>query len=162
YCMAALPERLPPLNALRAFEAAARLLSFKNAARELHVTPGAVSHQIKLLEDHLGVTLFRRLTRALALTPEAEAMLPKVQEGLESLAVGVERVRARQAIAVLTVMAPPNFSARWLVPRLARFTRAHPSIELHVASRSAMIDVRDAAPQPQGAEDAPLVMVRFG
>jgi len=163
--MAALPERLPPLNALRAFEAAARLLSFKNAARELHVTPGAVSHQIKLLEDHLGVTLFRRLTRALELTPEAEAMLPKVQEGLESLAVAVERVRARQAIAVLTVMAPPNFSARWLVPRLARFTRAHPSIELHLASRSAMIDAHGNGPAPlppEGAEDAPRVMVRFG
>jgi LysR family glycine cleavage system transcriptional activator len=163
--MAALPERLPPLNALRAFEAAARLLSFKNAARELHVTPGAVSHQIKLLEDHLGVTLFRRLTRALELTPEAQAMLPKVREGLDSLAAAVERVRARHAVAVLTVMAPPNFSARWLVPRLARFTRAHPSLELHLASRSAMIDAGDngGAPHPpEGAGDAPFVMVRFG
>src|SRR6185437_4306784 len=138
--MARLPERLPPLNALRAFEAAARLLSFKKAAKELHVTPGAVSHQIKVLEEHLGLALFRRLTRALELTPEAVAMLPKVQEGLESLAAAVERVRARQAVAVLTVMAPPNFSARWLMPRLGRFTRAHPSLELHLASRSAMID----------------------
>jgi LysR family transcriptional regulator, glycine cleavage system transcriptional activator len=68
--------RFPPLNALRAFEAAARLLSFKKAAKELYVTPGAVSHQVKLLEDHLGVALFRRLTRALELTPEAHAMLP--------------------------------------------------------------------------------------
>ena len=159
---ALLPERLPPLNALRAFEAAARLLSFKNAARELHVTPGAVSHQIKVLEEHLGVALFRRLTRALELTPEAVAMLPKVQEGLESLAAAVERVRARQAVAVLTVMAPPNFSARWLMPRLGRFTRAHPSLELHLASRSAMIDNASAPHRPEGAEDAPLVMVRFG
>src|SRR5437868_14505822 len=87
--------RLPPLNALRAFEAAARHLSFKNAARELHVTAGAVSHQVKVLEDHLGVALFRRLTRALELTPEAQAMLPKVREGLESLSLALERVRQR-------------------------------------------------------------------
>ncbi len=159
------PERLPPLNALRAFEAAARLLSFKKAAKELHVTPGAVSHQIKLLEDHLGIALFRRLTRALELTAEAQAMLPKVREGLESLAAAVERVRARQASYTLTVMSPPNFASRWLVPRLARFTRSHPNLELHVASRLAMIDGRENgqvhAPR-DAAEDAPMVMVRFG
>src|SRR5690348_15698496 len=129
------PERLPPLNALRAFEAAARLLSFKKAAKELHVTPGAVSHQIKLLEDHLGVALFRRLTRALELTAEAQAMLPKVREGLESLAAAVERARARQESFALTVVTPPNCAARWLVPRLAGFTQSHPKLELHVASR---------------------------
>src|SRR6185369_13545910 len=93
--------RLPPLNALRAFEAAARHLSFKNAAHELHVTPGAVSHQVKILEEHLGVALFRRLTRALELTAEAQAMLPKVREGLESLAVAVERARARDHAGTL-------------------------------------------------------------
>ena len=159
------PERLPPLNALRAFEAAARLLSFKKAAKELHVTPGAVSHQIKLLEDHLGVALFRRLTRALELTAEAQAMLPKVREGLENLAAAVERVRARQASYSLTVIAPPNFAARWLVPRLARFTQSHPALELHVASRLAMIDGREnghVAPPNDAPEDAPVVMVRFG
>ena len=162
--MASLPDRLPPLNALRAFEAAARLLSFKNAARELHVTPGAISHQVKLLEEHLGVALFRRLTRALELTPEAQAMLPKVREGLQSLAAAVERVRAREVVAALVVMAPPNFSARWLVPRLAHFTQAHPSLELHLASRSAMIDKgENGFPRPpEGSEDIPLVMVRFG
>jgi LysR family glycine cleavage system transcriptional activator len=163
--MARPPERLPPLNALRAFEAAARLLSFKKAAKELHVTPGAVSHQIKLLEDHLGFALFRRLTRALELTPEAKAMLPKVREGLESLAAAVERVRARQASFALTVMTPPNFAARWLVPRLGRFTESNPSLEMHLASRLAMIDGRDSGPVAPPAdvpEDAPIVMVRFG
>lgn len=163
--MARPPERLPPLNALRAFEAAARLLSFKKAAHELHVTPGAVSHQIKLLEEYLGVALFRRLTRALQLTGEAQAMLPKVQEGLESLARAVERVRARQAVYALTVMAPPNFAARWLVPRLGRFTRSHPSLELHVASRPAMIDGREngsGPPLAEAPEDAPVAMIRFG
>ncbi|HSN22382.1 MAG TPA: transcriptional regulator GcvA [Usitatibacter sp.] len=159
------PERLPPLNALRAFEAAARLLSFKKAAKELHVTPGAVSHQIKLLEDHLGIPLFRRLTRALELTPEARAMLPKVREGLESLAAAVERVRARQASYALTVVTPPNFASRWLVPRLGKFTQQHPNLELHVASRLAMIDGREnghIAPVKDAPEDAPIVMVRFG
>src|SRR3981081_665228 len=109
--------RFPPLNALRAFEAAARHASFKIAAKELHVTPGAVSHQVKLLEQHLGVQLFRRITRKLELTTEAHAMLPKVREGLEALHAAVDRVRAREDMTPLTVVAPPNFPARWLVPR---------------------------------------------
>ena len=157
--------RFPPLNALRAFEAAARHLSFKKAAKELHVTPGAVSHQVKLLEGHLGVALFRRLTRALELTTEAHAMLPKVREGLESLAAAVERVRARDDVCSLTVVAPPNFAARWLMPRLARFTAAHPNLELHVASRQAMVDGRESEPataEADSREGSPMVMVRFG
>jgi LysR family glycine cleavage system transcriptional activator len=158
-------HRPPPLNAIRAFEAAARHLSFKVAARELHVTAGAVSHQVKLLEEYLGVPLFRRLTRALELTPEAHAMLPKVREGLDALAEAVARVRARDGAPALTVLAPPNFAARWLVPRLARFTHANPAVELHVASRPGMIDGRDdsgMAPVADAREDAPLAMVRFG
>jgi LysR family glycine cleavage system transcriptional activator len=158
-------NRFPPLNALRAFEAAARHLSFKKAARELHVTPGAVSAQVKVLESHLGVQLFRRLTRALELTTDAQAMLPKVRDGLESLAAAVDMVRAREEASALTVMAPPNFAARWLVPRLARFTNANPNLELHVASRPSMIDGREngaVVPVADAREDAPLVMVRFG
>ena len=158
--------RFPPLNALRAFEAAARHLSFKNAAKELHVTPGAVSHQVKLLESHLGVQLFRRLTRALELTAEAQAMLPKVREGLESLHAAVERVRIREGRCSLTVVAPPNFAARWLMPRLGRFTSAHPNLELHVASRQAMVDGRENGEkvlvEADIHEDTPVAMVRFG
>lgn len=158
--------RFPPLNALRAFEAAARHLSFKKAAKELHVTPGAVSHQIKLLEAQLGVALFRRLTRALELTADAQLMLPKVREGLESLHAAVERVRAREGACTLTVVAPPNFAARWLVPRLSRFTRSHPNLELHVASRQEMVDRREngnpTVPEAHAHEDAPVAMVRFG
>ncbi|MEO7742422.1 MAG: transcriptional regulator GcvA [Usitatibacter sp.] len=158
--------RLPPLNSLRAFEAAARHRSFKNAARELHVTPGAVSHQVKGLEERLGAQLFRRLTRALELTPQALAMLPLVQEGLERLSDAVDKVRAREDDCVLTVIAPPNFAARWLVPRLARFTVAHPNLELHLASRPSMIDGRDEDGMPaqpsEAREDAPLAMIRFG
>jgi LysR family glycine cleavage system transcriptional activator len=157
--------RLPPLNALRAFEAAARHLSFKIAARELHVTPGAVSHQVKLLEDHLGVQLFRRLTRALELTPEAQAMLPKVREGLDALHAAVERVRSRSEMVPLTVVAPPNFAARWLMPRLSRFTQAHPNIELHIAARQAMVDQVESStlvPEQDARADSAVAMVRFG
>jgi LysR family glycine cleavage system transcriptional activator len=157
--------RNAPLNALRAFEAAARHLSFKKAARELHVTAGAVSHQIKVLEDHLGVALFRRLTRALELTPEALSMLPKVREGLENLLEAIERVRARDNTQALTVIAPPNFAARWLVPRLARFTTRYPNLELHVASRPSMIDGRESSALPEpvaDSHDSPMVTVRFG
>ena len=158
--------RFPPLNALRAFEAAARHASFKIAAKELHVTPGAVSHQVKLLEAYLGVPLFRRLTRALELTTEAHAMLPKVREGLEAIHAAVDRVRAREDMLPLTVVAPPNFAARWLVPRLSSFTGAHPNIELHVASRQAMVDGRENGLPMVAEEDArgdsPVAMVRFG
>jgi LysR family transcriptional regulator, glycine cleavage system transcriptional activator len=157
--------RFPPLNALRAFEAAARHLSFKKAAQELHVTAGAIGHQVKLLEDHLGVALFRRLTRALELTTDAQAMLPKVREGLDALQAAVERVRERGEMVSLTVVAPPGFAARWLVPRLSRFTTAHPEVELHVASRQAMVDGREngnGIPAADLHEDTPVAMVRFG
>jgi LysR family glycine cleavage system transcriptional activator len=147
---------------LRAFEAAARHLSFKLAARELHVTPGAVSHQVKLLEGHVGAPLFKRLTRALELTPGALAMLPKVREGLDALNVAVQRVRARDSMRPLTVVSPPNFAARWLMPRLARFTDLHPDIELHVASRQSMVDTGAGEAANDDAIDAPVAMVRFG
>lgn len=164
--MAKASGRSAPLNALRFFEAAARHLSFKKAAGELHVTPGAVSHQVKVLEDFLGVALFRRLTRALELTSEANTLLPRVREAMAILAEAVAKARARQGVYTLTVIAPPNFAARWLVPRLARFTALHPSLELHVASRPAMIDGREGAGAPEpvrdAREDAPIVMVRFG
>jgi LysR family glycine cleavage system transcriptional activator len=157
-------ERFPPLNALRAFEAAARHLSFKKAAAELHVTPGAVSAQVKLLEAHLGVALFRRLTRALELTSEAHTLLPKVREGLEKLQEGVDLLRARERRSALSVVTPPNFASRWLIPRLQGFTSAHPSLELHVASRSSMIDGHENgdARIADAREDAPIVNVRFG
>jgi LysR family glycine cleavage system transcriptional activator len=132
--------RLPPLNALRAFEIAARHLSFKRAAEELCVTPTAVSHQIKQLEEFMGVELFRRLTRSLELTPEGVAMLPKVREGLECFASSVECARRPSARERLVVVAPPSFATRWLVPRLKRFAEAEPSIELHLVSSLNAID----------------------
>lgn len=137
--------RLPPLNALRAFEVAARHLSFKLAAEELSVTPTAISHQIRGLEQDLGAPLFRRLTRALELTPEGEAMLPKLREAMSAIAESVETVRAMRPLSRLSVVAPPSFASRWLVPRLQRFAEQHPQIELHLASATKAIDGRDAA-----------------
>src|SRR5690349_3450756 len=130
-----MPVRLPPLNALKAFEAAARLLSVKKAAAELSVTPAAVSHQIKALEQYLGVQLFHRQSRALELTDAARASLPKLREGFESLAQAVERLRAHKGGGMLMVSAAPSFAARWLMPRLHRFLDAHPSIDVRVSAR---------------------------
>lgn len=131
--------RLPPLSAMRAFEAAARHLSFKKAAEELHVTPAAISQQIKALEIYLGVSLFRRLTRALEITAQGRAMLPKVREGFDCLAEAVDSTRC-DGDGVLNVTAPPSFAARWLVPRLPRFAAAHPGVELRLSSGGDSVD----------------------
>lgn len=133
--------RLPPLAALRAFESAARHLSFKKVAEELHVTPAAISQQIKALESYLGVSLFRRLTRALEVTPEGLAMLPKIRESFECLAAAVETTR-RTGDGPLTVTAPPSFASRWLVPRLPHFSAAHPDVALRLSSSADTVDRR--------------------
>ncbi|PKO37705.1 MAG: LysR family transcriptional regulator [Betaproteobacteria bacterium HGW-Betaproteobacteria-6] len=133
--------RLPPLSAMRAFESAARHLSFKKAAEEMHVTPAAVSQQIKALEAYLGVLLFRRLTRALEITPQGRAMLPKLREGFDCFAAAIDCTRS-EADGVLTVTAPPSFATRWLVPRLPRFSQAHPEVELRLSSRGDSVDRR--------------------
>ncbi|MGE5470868.1 MAG: transcriptional regulator GcvA [Bacteroidota bacterium] len=133
--------RLPPLPALRAFEAASRHLSFKKAAEELHVTPAAISQQIKGLEDYLGILLFRRLTRALEITPQGQAMLPKIREGFECLAAAIDSTR-QPGEGVLTVTAPPSFASRWLVPRLPRFAALHPEVKLRLSSSSDAVDRR--------------------
>ena len=128
-------SRLPPLNALRAFEATARHLSVKKAAAELSVTPAAVSHQIKALEDHLGIQLFHRRNRALELTEAARAALSKLREGFDNLAQAVERIRAHKGGGMLMVSAAPSFAARWLMPRLHRFLEAHPQVDVRISAR---------------------------
>ncbi|TVQ32947.1 MAG: transcriptional regulator GcvA [Geminicoccaceae bacterium] len=133
-------RRLPPLNALRAFEAAARHLSFKRAAEELNVTPAAVSQHVKALEDQLGVALFRRLTRALVLTEAGRAAAGSLTLGFDYLATGVDVLRRYGKARALTVSVPPSFGARWLVPRLVRFQRAHPAIEVRIDARIEAID----------------------
>lgn len=158
--------RLPPLAALRAFEAAARHLSFKKAAEELHVTPAAISQQIKALESYLGQGLFRRLTRALEVTPAGLAMLPKIREGFECLAAAIDITRQCDDGA-LTINAPPSFASRWLVPRLPRFTTAYPEIELLLSSSADTVDRRgETAVFEAGLVDPRLaaseVAIRYG
>ena len=132
--------RLPPLNALRVFEAAARHLSFKEAANELSITQAAVSHQVKSLEDYLGVELFRRSGRGVRLTEAARAALPRLRDGFDALAAAVEQIRERGGETDLAITAPPVFTARWLMPRLADFSKRNPKIEVRVVSSSKMVD----------------------
>lgn len=127
--------RLPPLNALKAFEATARHQSVKKAAIELNVTPAAVSHQIKALEEYLGILLFHRHNRALELTEAARSSLPKLREGFDNLAQAVERLRAHKGGGALMVSAAPSFAARWLMPRLHRFLAAHPDVDVRISAR---------------------------
>ena len=130
-----MPVRLPPLNSLKAFEAAARNLSVKRAAIELNVTSAAVSHQIRALEEYLGVQLFRRYNRALELTDVAKAALPKLGEGFDCMAQAVTILRSQQNGGSLTVSAAPSFASRWLMPRLHRFIAAHPEIDVRISAR---------------------------
>ncbi len=125
-------RRLPPLNALRAFEAAARHMSFTRAADELNVTPAAISQQVRTLEDWLGTPLFRRLTRALRLTEAAQAALPLMTEAFDQLADAVARLEADMDAPNLVVSASPTFATKWLVPRLAHFNDAHPDINIRI------------------------------
>jgi len=155
--------RLPPLSSLRAFEAAARHLSFKLAAEELHVTPGAVSQQIKVLEDYLGKPLFLRLSRAVALTSEGEAMLPKIREGFDCFASAVGLLEMAEEGNALSVNAPPSFASRWLVPRLSRFTGAQPGIRLRLTTTMDTIDVRhQGLEKALGPHDPMTVSIRYG
>lgn len=125
-------RHLPPLNGLRAFEAAARHLSFAKAAEELNVTPAAVSQQVKALEAFYGVTLFRRMTRALVLTDIGQAALPALRDGFDKLAEGASRMSTNQPNSVLTVSVTPSFGGKWLVPRLERFASAHPEFDVRI------------------------------
>jgi len=146
-------RRLPPLTSLRAFEAAARHLSFKDAAAELNVTPGAVSQQVKLLEDQCGVALFKRMTRALALTEAGRIAAPRLTAAFDQLADAYELIRRRRGTDQLVVSVPPTFGARWLVPRLGRFQERHPEIELRLDANNRLVDF---------TRDDVDVAVRFG
>ncbi len=133
--------RLPPLNAFRTFEAAARLGGFAAAAEELLVTPAAVSQQIKTLEGQLGVALFRRLPRGLELTAAAKELLPQVSAGLAHFERGIGRLGGGELAGPLVVTAPPSLASLWLVPRLGSFADQYPDIQLQVGSREVPPDL---------------------
>ncbi|VAW00350.1 Glycine cleavage system transcriptional activator GcvA, partial [hydrothermal vent metagenome] len=133
-------KKIPPLNALRVFEAAARHLSFTKAAEELHVTPGAVSQQIKALEDFLQTPVFRREKRSLLLTDEAQASLPVLREGFDKLAEAGKILSAKSDTGRLTVSVAPSFASKWLVPRLDRFQSDHPEIDVWVSADMDVVD----------------------
>ena len=124
----------PPLNALRAFEAAARHLSLTKAAVELNVTPGALSHQIRGLEDHLGLKLFDRGVRSIALTAAGKALKPGLQAGFLHIRDALASLNRLADARVLVISAPPGFTSKWLAPRLYRFSIAYPEIDVRVSS----------------------------
>jgi len=136
-------HQLPPLTELRAFEAAARHLSFKKAAAELFVTPTAISHQIKLLERHCGRDLFRRRPRPLKLTAAGELLFPIIRDGFATFADGLAKVRADRTSGRLRITATNAFAARWLVPRLPKWREAHPRLKLDILGTDAVLDLAD-------------------
>ena len=146
-------DYLPPLTALRAFDAAARHMSFAKAAEELHVTPAALSFQIKSLEEHLGRPLFRRLNRAVELTEAGRALAPGAAEGFATLQSAWRAVRRQEDDTSLTVTAGPALTAKWLAPRLYEFARAHPEIDLKFSATLRNMDLE---------RDDVDVAIRFG
>ena len=133
-------RRLPPLNSLRVFEAVARHLSITRAADELSVTPAAVSHQVKTLEDHLGVSLFHRVNRNLLLTDAGQACLPGIREGFERLSAAIQEIDNLGEAGILSVSVAPSFAAKWLVPRLDSFAAQHPDIDVRVSASMQLMD----------------------
>jgi len=133
---------LPSLNALRAFEAAGRHLSFTRAARELHVTPAAIGQQVRQLEEYLGDRLFVRQNRSLELSEGGQALLPGLTDAFERLGDAVEWYRRRNADRPLTVSIEPSFAARWLLKRLHRFRADHPGIEIRLDATRRIVDFR--------------------
>jgi LysR family transcriptional regulator of beta-lactamase len=130
-----------PLNALRAFEAAARHLNFTRAAIELCVSQGAVSHQVAQLERRLGMTLFRRLPRGLALTDEGQALVPVVAEAFDRMGSVLDRFAAGQMREVLTIGVVGTFAGGWLLDRIAGFTQAHPHVDLRIMTNNNRVDL---------------------
>lgn len=146
-------SRLPSLNGLRAFEAAARHLSFTKAADELSVTQTAISHQIKRLEEELGLRLFIRQNRTLALTAQARDYLPGIRAAFQDLRLATERLKRKENENVLTVSTLTSFATKWLVPRLSRFQELHPAIDVRVTTSTALVDF---------ARDGVDVGIRYG
>ncbi|MBX3499750.1 MAG: transcriptional regulator GcvA [Alphaproteobacteria bacterium] len=133
-------SRLPPLNSLRAFVVAAKHMSFSRAANELHVTPAAVSQQIRQLEDYLGVELFKRSNRNLLLTAEGQSCLPGLTEAFDGIVQALQQISAGGKAGPLTVSVAPSFAAKWLVPRLDDFRNAQPEIDVRITASMNLVD----------------------
>lgn len=146
-------RQLPPLNALRAFEVAARHMSISQAAQELRVTPAAVSHQIRLLEDHVGLPLFARNGRGLALTDAGAAGLRDLREGFARLCAAMDAIDSLGEAGVLSVSVAPSFASKWLLPRLEGFQQAHPEIDVHVSASMQITDF---------VKDGTDIAIRYG
>src|SRR5207247_6551572 len=134
--------RLPALNGLRPFEAAARHLSFTQAASELNVTQTAISHQIKRLEEELGVRLFIRQNRSLALTQQAQEYLPGIRAAFNDLRLATDRLLRKDDDHVLTVSTLASLAAKWLLPRLTAFQEAHPGIDVRITTSTSLVDFK--------------------
>ena len=156
--------QLPPLNSLRVFESAARNLSFSKAADELFVTKAAVSHQIKALEDHLGFPLFDRKNRAIELTEAAKVALPTLREAFSALSEAVQLMRRYTEHASVNVCMAPSFAAKWLVPRLHKFSGAHPEIDMQITGDDTLITSRNSSANMDDwfRNDKIDVIIRFG
>lgn len=157
--------QLPPLNALRSFEAVARLKSFTKAADELNVTRAAVSHQIKNLEDYIGKPLFTRNTRSIELTASGAAALPKLREGFNNISDAVHLMNTHQSNENINVWMAPSFASKWLVPRLHSFSNQYPEIDMQISAVSGLIDTGEKNKRSMEelfrAEDVDVV-IRFG
>lgn len=145
--------RLPSLNGLRAFEAAARHLSFTNAAAELNVTQTAISHQIRRLEEELGLRLFERKNRTLVLTPKAAEYLPGIRAAFQDLRFATDRLLRKDDDKVLTVSMMTSLATKWLLPRLSGFQEQHPEIDVRITTSSELVDFR---------RDAVDAAIRYG
>ena len=146
-------RKLPSLNALKAFEAAARHLSFTRAAAELHVTQAAISHQVKTLEEHLGLALFRRLNRRLVLTEAGQTYLPVLRDAFDAIAAGTAQLHQDKGSGPLHISVLPSFAAKWLLPRMSRFRDRHPDIDVMVSANNKLVDF---------AEDTIEMGIRYG
>ncbi|MEH6457982.1 MAG: transcriptional regulator GcvA [Cocleimonas sp.] len=158
-------QRLPPLNALRTFEAVARLKSFTKASDELSVTRAAVSHQIKNLEEYVGFPLFERHTRSISLTPAGEAALPKLREGFNNISDAVHLMNSHLSNENITLWMAPSFASKWLVPKLHTFSSQYPEIDMQLHAVAGLIDTADknnySMEELFRSEDADVV-IRFG
>jgi len=133
-------RRLPPLNSLKCFEAAGRLLSFTGAARELNVTQAAISHQIRVIEEYLGFSLFARYPRRLALTEQGKALLPEVIEAFDRVSAAIGSLNREQYSNMISVRLAPSFAAKWLSPRLKYFWLQYPEIDLCLYHANSAVD----------------------